>query len=334
MLKQPRHCHLITGNAGGIDDDEDPATASLQQKVYLSFTNALIQSVYDSTTDLKEIVRLGRLLWPQYVAPLQPDRINKTFEAAKSRCMSLSSKKHDSRDKKECASPEPPSAEVIEGQVLSILNQKILPQMRPFLAASLYKLSASATCAAGSTAVSSHELPDLAKYLLLAGYLCQVNRPDRDKHLFSIQKNGRRRKSQATENTAAENVAMGSTQQQQQQQQALQRIPRLRSFPMERLLSVYVSVVALNRESPSSSSTSDAAMSFIEQSERLQSLGNNTLGQHLAYLQSTGLLHEHPPRGPADVIRLSEPRYCCSLTEDEARRIAETLNFALDRYLL
>ena len=152
-----------------------------------------------------------------------------------------------------------------------------------------------------------------------------------------IQKNGRRRKSQATENTAAENIALGSTQQQQQQQQqqSVQRIPRLRSFPMERLLSVYVSVVALNQEASSAPSTSaNAATSFIEQSERLQSLGNNTLGQHLAYLQCTGLLHEHPPRGPADVIRLSEPRYCCSLTEDEARRVAQTLNFPLDRYLL
>jgi Origin recognition complex (ORC) subunit 5 C-terminus len=332
VLQQPRHCYLITGKSDG-KDEEDPATTRLQQKVYRSFINALIQSVYDSTTDLKEILRLGRLLWPQYVEPLQPDRIDKTLEAATSRCLSLISKKHDSSDKKDGASAESLSSEEVEGQVLAILNQKILPQMRPFLAASLYTLSASAACAARSTAVSFHDLPDLAKYLLLAGYLCQVNRPDRDKHLFSIQKNGRRRKSQALENTAAENVAMGLTQQQQQQhQQTVQRIPRLRSFPMERLLSVFISVVALNQES--SSSTSNAAMSFIEQSERLQSLGNNTLGQLLTYLQSTGLLHEHPPRGPADVIRLSEPRYCCSLTEDDARRIAQTLKFPLERYLL
>jgi Origin recognition complex (ORC) subunit 5 C-terminus len=334
VLNQARHCHFITGNARGGTDDEDSATASLQKKVYQSFTTALIQSVYDSTTDLKEILRLGRLLWPQYIEPLQADQIDKTLQAATSRCPSSSSKNHFSGGKKDGASVEPPSSEAVEGQVLAILNQKILPQIRPFLAASLYTLSA--PFASGSTAASSHhELPDLAKYLLLAGYLCQVNRPDRDKHLFSIQKNGRRRKSQATENTAAENVALGSTQQQQQQQQVVQRIPRLRSFPMERLLSVYVSVVALNQGASSSSlASANAAMSFIEQSERLQSLGNNILGQHLAYLHSTGLLYDHPPRGPADVIRLSEPRYCCSLTEDEARQVAQTLNFPLDRYLL
>ena len=165
-------------------------------------------------------------------------------------------------------------------------------------------------------------MPDRAKYLILAAYLCQVNRPDRDKHLFSIQKNGRRRKSVTESNTTSEDTAFGSN------AVAQSKNIRLRTFPFERMLSVFVSVVTLHQMATHRDSIPE------EDTERLLSLGDASLTHSLEYLQNVGLLHEQPVAGPTDPIRLTGKRYWCELSEAEALRLAESLEFPLSRYIL
>jgi len=63
---------LITG--------DEAAGNSFGDKVFLSFVGTLIQSLHDLTTDIKEFVRLGRALWPQYSSPIRPSNIDKTLE--------------------------------------------------------------------------------------------------------------------------------------------------------------------------------------------------------------------------------------------------------------
>ena len=288
----------------GTSDCKD----SFQEKVYGSFVKTLVQATYAVTKNIKEIIRFGRILWTRYIVPLQPEKIDETIRLIK----------------RKLASFQPPieaTPDRVEQELLSFLDRKVLAQIRSLMEEHLFALSVPTT---DNAEIDQHDMPQRAKYLLLASYLCQVNRPDRDKHLFSIQKNGRRRKSNTESNTASEDTAFGTNAMSQP------KTLRLRTFPLERMLSIFVSLVTLHQLEANSNSES-----FQEdETEKLLSLGDASLQLNLEYLQDIGLLHEQPGTGPTDPIRLTGRRYWCDMTEDEALRLAETLHFPLTRYVL
>lgn len=263
-----------------------------------------MQSTYDLTKNIKEIVRFGRILWLRYIDPLQSSKIDGTLQSITRKLRSF----------------QPPvkvTPERVEQDLLALLDHKVLPQVRYLTDEYLFALSAP------TKDIDTHlDMSERAKYLLLAAYLCQVNRPERDKHLFSIQKNGRRRKSVSESNTASEDTAFGVN------VAAQPRSLRLRTFPLERMLSVFVSVVTLHQMANNKESLPE------EDSEQLLSLGDASLQQNLEYLQDVGMLHEQPATGPNDLIRLIGRRYWCELTEAEATRLADNLQFPLTRYIL
>jgi hypothetical protein len=182
-------------------------------------------------------------------------------------------------------------------KILSVLHRKILPSLRNELEHSLFSLR-------GNTDNNVHKMSLWSKYLLLSAFLCQVNRADRDKHLFSIEKNGKRQRAN-TNRDREEDIAFGK-----------RTTQRPKAFPLERMLSVYVSLVGLNQE------------------DELGSLGSVAFFQSLANMRDIGLLHEQPMRTADQPLRLVEPRYWCSLTLEEARTIASGISFPLDRYML
>ena len=240
-------------------------TEGFKPSLRKSFLGTLVQSLHDRTLDLKEYIRKGRELWTTYIEPLQSDRIGKTLETAK-----------------KTAGIEDRST--IQSELLALLDRRFLPQLRRDLEK--------------ETQLSDdiHEFPNLQKYLLLSAFLCQVNRPDRDRKLFSIQKNGKRRRNAPAAGNADEEGAFGAA------------AKRTRTYPAERMLSVFVSVVGLN------SGGSD--------DERMRSLGSTSFFESLAELRQIGLIH-------------GNSRRCwCSLTAAEAQSIAKSLNFPLDKYML
>ena len=289
-----------------VGNEEDPKVArdGFQTKVYHSFVRTLMQSTYDLTKNVKEIIRFGRILWLRYTDPLHPSKIEGTLQTIS----------------RKLASFQPPvtgTPERVEQELLAFLDRKVLTQVRSLTEEYLFALSVPI-----DHSHARNDMPDRAKYLLLAAYLCQVNRPDRDKHLFSIQKNGRRRKSATESNTASEDTAFGAS------AVAQPKSLRLRTFPLERMLSIYVSVVTLHQMANNKESLLE------EDTELLLSLGDASLQQNLEYLQDIGLLHEQPATGHTDPIRLTGRRYWCELTEAEALRLADSLEFPLTRYML
>ena len=263
-----------------------------------------MQSMYDLTKNVKEIIRFGRILWLRYTDPLHPSKIDGTLQAIS----------------RKLASFQPPveaTAGRVEEELLAFLDRKVLTQVRPLTEDYLFSVSVPI-----HQNDVQHGMSDRAKYLLLAAYLCQVNRPDRDKHLFSIQKNGRRRKSATESNTASEDTAFGAD------AMAQPKSLRLRTFPLERMLSIFVSVVTLHQMANNKESLPE------EDTEQLLLLGDASLQQNLEYLQDVGLLHEQPATGPTDPVRLTGRRYWCELTEVEALQLAESLEFPLTRYIL
>jgi len=300
ILSLPRVRELMVGT--GVDIQEKQG---FQEKVYRSFTRTLVQSTYDLTKNVKEIIRFGRILWLRYTDPLHPGKIQEIVGTVT----------------RKLASFQPPveaTPERLEQEVLAFLDQKMWSQVRPLTEEYLFALSVPLT----GTVFQEHDMPDRAKYLLLAAYLCQVNRPDRDKHLFSIDKNGRKRKSVTETNTASEDTAFGTDSLPQP------KTYRLRTFPLERMLSIFVSLVTLHQIEGHKDSLPE------QETEQLLSLGDVSLLHNLEYLQDLGMLHEQPVTGPAEPIRLTGRRYWCELTENEALRLAESLQFPLTRYIL
>jgi hypothetical protein len=285
------------------------ADAGFKQAVFRSFLDTLVQSVLDLTSDIKEFIRLGRSLWPKYVEPLGEDSVDATIQSARKALESKvgSSNPNDS----------------VQRQILTILDRRIFPEIRRVLQRGVFKLELDSPFVlrkeTGPPNTEHHEMPRLCKHLLLAAFLCQHNRPDRDKHLFSIQKNGKRRRSSNGENNDGGDLAFGSTSQQP-------KTLRPRSFPLERMLSLYVSTIGLN---PSLASNDGN----IDIDERLRSLGTATFNESLAHLRDIGLLNEPPSRTAADALRMSDARYWCSLTLDEAQGIARSVDFPLDKYI-
>jgi len=308
-MKQGNLRHLIVGENWGDVCNSDFAS-TFKQAIYESFLDTLVQSLHDLTSDIKEYIRFGRTLWPTYTEPLHSSAIDNTLNSIR-KSLSSTGGQLDGID-----------SVLVQREILSFLGRNIMPQLRPALDRGLFTFGSTSTEApAVAKRISFHEMPSLTKYLLLAAFLCQLNRPDRDRHLFSIQKNGRRRQNNS-DNVGGEDLAFGSSNQGQQP-----KTLRPRTFPLERMLSVYVSLVGLNQAQSSSGSR-------IDHEEKLRSLGSTSFNASLADLRSMGILYEHPRRSPTDLIRMSEPRFACSLTTEEAQEIAKSLNFPLNRYIL
>jgi hypothetical protein len=54
----------------------------------------------------------------------------------------------------------------------------------------------------------------------------------------------------------------------------------------------------------------------------------------LSTLRDTGFLLEYPSQSNSDVIRLTDPRYYTTLSEDGAKTLASALNFPLEQFTL
>ena len=247
--------------------------------LYPAFIGTIVQYLLDSTNNVNDHIRFARNLWPRYIGPIYSTRASLVD-------------KHDGQ-----VSPE----------LVATLGQDFLSHIRDEMERQVR--------VSGPT-LNGTEMSIVAKLLLLSGFLCQTNRPDRDKHLFSIQKNGRRRKSTSgeQERDLAYELAVSSQ----------PKVLRQRSFPLERLLSVLVSLLSLNPH-------------FLGEEKldrKIEATGSTGMFKVLASLQEMGLLVEHPVRSSKDPIRISEPRLTCTLTREEAEAIAVGIDFPLDRYLL
>ena len=269
-----------------------------------------MQSLHDSTRDVKEYVSLGRSLWPIYVEPLYESKVKKTVETASKR------QSDSTRGQTE--------QEVVHHEILSALDRKFHAHLGGTVERAALTLSprASARGARSKHCPSRvHDFPLMTKYLLMAAHLCQVNRPDRDRHMFSIHKNGKKRR-RISQADAGEDVAFGA-----QPKDHRSTSLRPKSFPAERMFSVFISIVGLH-------ATTHANIGVTDWDDSVRSLGRCEFYESLAQLRRVGLLNDHPSRSATDDVRMGDARFWCSITQEEANGIARRLGFPLDRYLL
>ena len=276
-----------------------------------------MHSLCELTADIREYVRLGRALWPRYLAPVQPNQIAETLasiETAHPSCIS--------------------SLAETQRHMLSLLHQRISPYIRTALDRGLgfLALDTSGLLADSEPDRTHHDAPILVKYLLLAAFLCHTNRADRDRDLFSIQGNGKRKKrgrstaapedNDGDDSSEASMTATGRRRTNGDQPATL----RPRTFPVERLYSLYVSLVSLN-----ASTIGDAAENH---DELMLSAGNLLFHETVTYLRDAGILHDYPPLSATDRIPLGQRRFWSTITRDEVDGIAKSIHFPLERYIV
>jgi hypothetical protein len=289
------------------------SNSSFLDAVYRSFLETLVQALYDITSDIKEYIRLGRGLWPMYISPVSPQNISTTISIIQNSNVS----------KGLTCNGTNVNLVTMQRDILSFLDQKIFPLIRFTLENGLGVLSFDSSGIfqfRNNTKGNEDELPILVKYLLLAAFICHTNRQDKDRQLFTIERNGKKRR-KTKEADVDEEAAYGIGAQQDQP-----KTIRPKTFPMERLYSLYVSIVSLHQ-----SNSDDHG---IGKDELLRSLGSVQFLNTITYLRDIGILHDFPKRSTTEPIRYSHRQLWTSITRDEVERIAISIKFPLDKYSL
>ena len=180
--------------------------------------------------------------------------------------------------------------------------------------------------------------PYLRNCLLLAAFVCQHNKADQDRKLFSIHGNGQRSKSKAAKNDIYggndEDLAFGSTSTKStssarnlQQVEQLRSL-RLRPIPLERVFSIFVTLVRLN---PNTGDGGDDDYECDDEETNLEAsmddLGSSRLYRDLSHLMELGYLQPATTNKGGNQI-------LCSLTKEEALGIAKNIGIPLERYLI
>lgn len=279
-------------------------------KVVGAFTDSLVQFVSDSTRDITDFIRLGRSFWPVYIEPLGPHNIEKTLESVRKK-MSTSNR--------------------VDGdlgqEIMAHLGQKFFNHIGTMSGDVTRLFLDSPVIVSAEFNVSlpkrgkrecKNNLPYLRSCLLLAAFICQNNRPDQDRKVFSIQGNGKRTNRTREKMQSSDNAAFASSSGELQQLKSL----RPRPFPVERAFSIFATLVNLNPGKFCGSS--------------LESLGSTRLYEDLAQLVDLGYLHPASFTGlvKGEQVNLNNSKYWCSLAKDEAANIAKQIQIPLHNYIV
>lgn len=334
-----------------LDKGISTMRGSLRDKIVRLFWNTLIQSISDSTRNIYEFIRLGRALWPWFVAPLHPGAIRTTMEG-------VTNKLHIPLS--EISRPE--HSRQVEDEIANVLGTRFHQHVsslsygeESLTCVSLdeaglivpMKLIASSRVAGRSNdrlKPCQGQQPCLRTCLLLAAFICQHNKADHDRKIFSTHGNGRRRKSRAKDDLYGgndEDLAFGSSTSGDAAQQRGEQLKSLRPrpFPLERALSIFVTLVRLN-PAVTERATLLPLGTVTGRGEDLEtlmdSLGSTRLHTDVQHLIDSGYLHRASFQGSikAEQISLSNARFWCSLTKEEAIEIAEQLDIPLEKYLI
>ncbi|CAB9521665.1 expressed unknown protein [Seminavis robusta] len=311
ILAQPALIKRIIGPAmfASQSSGNDP----FSQAVVKSFLNTLVQGLYGSIRDLKEMFRLGRTLWPKYMLPLHSSRLEQTTKSLHNLFPSLKN--------------APLSLESHWKQIVSFLDQQIRPHVKHCVQVSMYSLVGGSSDGPKSATRASHDkalsLSYLTRCLMVAAFICQTNKADKDKQVFTIQKNGKKNNANKKK-SPGEDLAFGAA------KSGLSKSYRPRMFPMERMLSVFVSIVGLNKENQKGANGSGSAGDIDVQPGHV---GDTDFFQSLSNLRDIGVLHDRPSSSTTDVANMIAPRFWCSLTREEADVVARSVNFPLQHFL-
>ena len=363
ILSTPENQKLAVGDSL-MSHSSSIMRPSLKKKLVRSFWNTVVQFASDSTRDIRDFQRLGRALWPSFIAPLHPSVLRTTLETASAKV---------SVGLTRAVLSDPRRYGELEDEVVRLMGNKFYSRVSTLASGddSLTLLTLSedgvipVTLPAPSHTRSQtippdpdttsgtvvHDLdlgvtrfvsqPYLRSCLLLAAFVCQHNKADQDRKLFSVHGNGRRKKSRAKEDLYGgndEDLAFGSTKvtlqsgkartgQTPHQVEQLRSL-KLRSVPLERVFSIFVTLVRLNPNRGNGDEENDAEEAL---EATMDDLGTSRLYSDLSHLIDLGYLQLIKGNQPT---HLAPSRILCSLAREEALEISDQIGIPLERYLL
>jgi hypothetical protein len=171
--------------------------------------------------------------------------------------------------------------------------------------------------------------PYLRSCLLLAAFICQKNRPEQDKKVFSSHGNGKRKKRARESHSGGDEVVAFSS----SAADVLQlRSLRPRPFQVERVFSIFTTLVNLNPVRSGDEATKRGGEDDTAES----SLGSFHLYDDLAQLIDLGHLHPVGYVGSVrgEQVNLNGAKFWCSLTKEKAVQIARKLRIPLESYIV
>mmetsp|Transcript_43282 Transcript_43282/g.90125 ORF Transcript_43282/g.90125 Transcript_43282/m.90125 type:complete len:432 (+) Transcript_43282:1-1296(+) len=348
---------------------------SLKEKLVWAFWNTVVQFLSDSTRDIRDFQRLGRALWPFYVAPLHPSVLRDVLEGAAAKLGML---RGGRRFPTRAILEDPHQYTRIEEEVVRLLGNRLYPRVASMASGDdsltlltlnengilpVFQFSPNSSTTENlvdnlnRSANGSVHQPYLRSCLLLAAFVCQHNKADQDRKLFSVHGNGKRRRSKAKEDVYGgndEDLAFASTSrhhgskgQHQQQLHVVEQLRslRLRPIPLERVFSIFVTLVRLNPAATTSVAKSrrdrEDGAGFRENIDdvldleaTMDDLGSSRLYSDLSHLIDLGYLHLVKGNNNQPLVHLAPSRILCSLAREEAFEIADRIGIPLQRYLI
>jgi len=310
----------------------NPPSSALDQAVeicvYMSLVDIVIQSTESSTRDIREMLRLLCILWPTYTKPLLAESSGLLIECAQA--FQQMTKEELNAIIKEGKLED----QSILQKISENLGSKIRVHIREVIKTCLLNpgLNYSPNENSASRQTLSHRLPYFTKFVLLAAYLCQSNRADRDRKLYTNQKSARRKRGQGKE-TNTESVSYASSAKAQQELQST-KVP---SFPFERMFSIFSSICrksAAGSMKHAYSKMMDPSIDSIDVSE----LGSIGILSSIRELCDLGLLTELRSilvKNDQSAMNkgYSNSKYTCNLARGHANEIATSVGFNLSEFL-
>ncbi|CAJ1969574.1 unnamed protein product [Cylindrotheca closterium] len=275
-------------------------------KLVDTFLSSLIQFLSDSTRDINDYLRVGRSLWPVFIRPIHPKNIHQTMKVVAPQTSAASN------------DVDP----IIETRILNHLGQKLLRFTSAFSSEDPTGLLLDLSSHKKLCHQNELKLTHLQLCLLLASFICQSNRIDQDKKFFASAGNGKKRKNNKSQQGEGETIAFSASANEVKQLFSL----RPRPFQLERVLSIFVTLVRLNPK--------DAGVFADMDEKRIQTLGSTRLDMDLKQLVDLGFLHPASAAGRHANENIDRARFWCSLTRSEADRIAKRASIPLDNYML
>lgn len=340
-----------------------------RDRLYNAMIKTILQSLEGMTRDIREIQRFARIFWPIYISPLTTGHAQDPTGVIKQKfCLVLARSGNSQPRNGQGDDPSvslcreetcgfcravsslngPPGGRI--DSILEMLDIKGRKPMREIMLKCLFspvqKLDTTAYPESNPDVTYLQTLRDLqgsslaqlsymAKFLLLSAYLCQKNRQEQDLALFTHHNKGRRRKSASEGNNAGgdgEGALFASSAAAQQQLRSF----RLTGFPLERMISVFSSILSKY------GSESEFLKGKIQQDGyfNVTEVGSTQLFACLAELRDFGLLCDMNgglsagTAAGAGQIDMAAKKYTCNLTDADASALAKELEIPLQKYLL
>ena len=294
--------------------------------------NSFIPSVISSTHDITEIMRLARLLWPEYTAPLDKNS-NYDDPALVSLMWQVVGglyREDESLDDPctDCSFCQQLSTGVDETSVenLNTQKQRLSEKLDRNIRESMRKLLSNTVMMPGRVLMKETQhpyagrLPYITKFLLLAAFLCQNKRSEQDANLYTRQNTGKSKRRRA--NKPGDETAYAASSKDMTQRQP--------SFPLERMLSVFYSIIDQYGQ--------NHYMTYKEEGASVAAqLGTERLFRNISQLIATGLLSttgsaKFNERYNQNLMDKTDAKFSCNISRGDARVIATSVGFPLEKY--